>query len=229
MTREVRANLFFIVALVLLITPGFVFLMKKKLSDTSGHSNFMPEAAPYQIAYIQPLPVPPVPRKEPRAAREWIDALIKSHVPQSSDVFDYIRSSRTDTPPMVSDRFLTQLVAIDGTGSPHRVSIVRWDETDLPAQRPAVAVDFKTGSVAAAVEKLEPIDVPKDVRHALQDVGYVDPPQRVWWIEATFDPAALRQNTIEAVRLTTHASGSDVQEVIALHPAATRPFIEVLP
>jgi hypothetical protein len=46
MTREVRANVLFLIGLAVLMTPGFIILMNKKLSNNPGKSNAMPDPVP---------------------------------------------------------------------------------------------------------------------------------------------------------------------------------------
>lgn len=228
MTREVRINLIFIGALVLLLAPGFVFLMKKKLSDTSGRSNFMPEAAPYRIAYIQPLPAPPVPRKQPKLVRDWVTRLAVEHF--GEEVGESGRRPFA-TNPFVSDRFVTECVGTFPLDGRQRVVLLQWEDNVNLSTTPSTAVrvfdenDVGVDCQTAAVER---VDVPPDVRHALQDVGYVDPPVHVWWIAA--DKPASAGTAVQRIVLTTAGpDGVAVADSITLKVRPDRPVIEVTP
>ncbi|MBC7783096.1 MAG: hypothetical protein H7144_04585, partial [Burkholderiales bacterium] len=76
MTRELRANLIFVCILIVLVTPGFVILIKKRLASETG-PNDLPHPVPHAVAYIQPPPVPPgLARVEPALVRGWITRLL---------------------------------------------------------------------------------------------------------------------------------------------------------
>jgi hypothetical protein len=182
MTREVRANVLFLIGLAVLMTPGFIILMNKKLSNNPGKSNAMPDPVPYQIAYMQPLPAPPVPRREPPAVRRWVHDQIEKRLGNAS-AREFDRTSNSG--PIVSDHFITQFLGLSfhPTGKEATLTLLRWDvRTDIAAIVPTIEADFAVGSMKFSRPAVEAVEVPKDIRHALQDVGYVDPPQKVWWI-----------------------------------------------
>ncbi|MBC7782263.1 MAG: hypothetical protein H7144_00370, partial [Burkholderiales bacterium] len=91
----------------------------------------------------------------------------------------------------VGDRFRSQAVYLaDENADQRRAIVFIWDENVLP--RPdSPKLSLKTGDseISSAALECSIVDVPANVRRALQDVGYIDPPSRVLWVDARF-PAA---------------------------------------
>lgn len=170
MRKESRANVIFFLVLLVLIAPGFVILMRKKLSGPTDPAH-LPTMIPHQAAYIQPDPIPPrAPRVEPAAVRSWVTQQLHDRVdPNASVVRD-----QTGAGPLVGDKFVTQIV--------HRVGgqlvLLIWRAEIEP-----LSFETKVDGASLGVPSVEWVDVPKDVRHSLQKVGYTDPPERIAWVE----------------------------------------------
>lgn len=184
MRKEARLNLIFFGILLVLLAPGFLILMRKKLSGTD-EPNYLPDPIPHSTAYNQPLPVPPgLPRNEPPEATEWVNSLVREHVSPTA------RMLRTGTnQPVVSDAFRTQAIHVHHDGAAGRVVLLVWDER--PSLEPRVQVEVGAEPAGTSESKRTMIDVPKKVRHALQRVGYVDPPEKVWLVDLGFTASAM--------------------------------------
>lgn len=172
MRNESRANIIFFVVLLVLILPGFVILMRKKLSGPTDPVH-LPPLVPHQAAYIQPEPVPPrAPRIEPPVVRAWVERELHDRVDPNAT----LARDRTGAGAVVSDRFVTQLVH----ASDRQIVLLVWSADTDPR-----TVKISTDSIEESdVEVTRTfIDVPKDIRHALQDVGYTNPPERIEWVQ----------------------------------------------
>ncbi len=183
MTKEGRFNLIFFSVLLVLMLPGFLILMSRKLGGTSD-PNYMPNPLQHAAAYMQPPPIPPtVPRTEPQAVREWVTQLLHDRVDSQAAL-----ARTSDGGPAIGERFRSQVVYADHpTPKTYRVAVLIWSAQVLEGghDQPVVRVeglDLKN----AAAPTMEAIDVPKEIRRALQKIGYIDPPLRVAWIDTTF-------------------------------------------
>lgn len=172
MRKESRANIIFFLVLLVLILPGFVILMRKKLAGPTDPAH-LPTLIPHQAAYIQPEPVPPrAPRIEPPAVRAWVTRELHDRVDPNATV---ARDS-TGTGAVVSDRFATQLVH----ASDRQIVLLVWSADSDPL---TVTIGTSSGEESNLELTRTWIDVPKNIRHALQNVGYTDPPERIAWVQ----------------------------------------------
>ncbi len=182
MTREARANLIFGIILFVLMAPGFVLLMRKKLSGSS-EPNYMPQAPPHAAAYMQPPPVPPsVPRVEPAEVKQWLTNLLHDRVSPTASV----TRGRDGSGPAISDRFTTQLLLSESpAGQPLKLHLLFWD-TQFNPDGLTVSVSDEKQTLPLTVETpVTWVDVPKDIRRTLQHVGYIDPPTKIAWVTAS--------------------------------------------
>lgn len=178
MRRELKANLIFFGILIPLLVPGFIILMNKKLSGTT-EPNYMPEALPSSVAYMQPPPIPPgLPRLEPPKVRQWVNELMTTRVPATAG------SMRTqEGGPVMGDAARTQLL---WTG-PRGIALLVWDKRDLSEKTTTVNVIGESTMTSQSVG-LHRIEVPRiEVRRPLQSVGYVNPPFTVSFVMAYFN------------------------------------------
>lgn len=175
MRKEVKLNLLFFGLLIPLMAPGFVILIKKKLNDPTKPS-FGRESVPVSSAYNQPPPVNPrLPRVEPSEARQWVTQLVQDRLGTSTTL---VRISNGSAPPM-GDAFCTQLL----TTTPSLCLLLWTAREDVSASNPQVTLIAGDQRSTLAEVNAERVDVPKTVRHALQKVGYLDPPERVWLLK----------------------------------------------
>ena len=177
MTREVKANLIFLVALVVLVSPGFFILMKKRLNGPNKPI-FMADPVPTVAAYNQPPPVPPaLPRVEPATVRAWVTQILQNDAGPSA-----ILMRTSDDPaagPVMGSHYVTQGLSADQSNGALTVRLLAWDADSLSAPQVDIKGIAAEGSITAEILKVQSIDVPVDVRHHLQDVSFIDPPQTV--------------------------------------------------
>ncbi|MGC4032663.1 MAG: hypothetical protein QM754_13215 [Tepidisphaeraceae bacterium] len=218
MTRENRVNVIFLSVLALLMAPGFVILMSRKLSGGGGKSNARPDPVASAISYMQPLPAPPVPRAEPRRIRDWVAGMIHERLGQ--DARTVRQDASPDSLPVVSDRFVTQFAGFTKTaGGKTRLWLIVWEDApDLHANPPMI----EAGGFTATARPPEIVDMPIEMRHSLQDTGWVDPPPRIAWLNADLPAEAA---SADSIALTRHVAGRDVVERITL-PKTARPATE---
>lgn len=175
MQKESRANLIFFSILVILIAPGFVILMKKKLSGSSEPAH-LPPLVPHEAAYIQPEPIPPrAPRIEPPEVRAWVTKLLHDRI---NPTLSLVRDPNTDSP-IVGNRFTTQLVYVNQD----KLAFLIWS-THVTSVN--VSAD---GLNVLSTDPVAWIEVPTHIRHSLQKVGYINPPERIAWLEVKFSGA----------------------------------------
>ena len=173
MTRELRYNLIFFGSLIVLMSPGFVILMNKKLSGRS-EPNYMPNPLPSSIAYMQPPPFSPrMQRVEPTQAREWVTQLLKN---------SSILARTPEDRPVMNDTSQVQLLARTPTGG----TVLLWAPASLTQKPEVKIVDAPTSLTQSA----ELVDVPRPVRHAIQRAGYITPPFRLWLVAFEASPDA---------------------------------------
>ena len=174
MSRELRANLIFVCILLVLSAPGFYILMAKRIAHT-GPPVDLPDPVPHAVAYVQPDPVPPgLPRVEPPEARAWVEQLASEH-----GVVKIYRGA--DDEPMLSSDHRVQVVERRDAGAHTAIALIFWQEPSSAMQFVADARNSR-GQVKAQNVVARSIAVPTTVRHALQRVGYIDPPDHVAWV-----------------------------------------------
>ena len=216
MKKESKANLIFVSLLVCSMIPGIFMLVRKKLNGDMT-SAALPDPVPFAVAYNQPPPFPPsLPRREPPVVREWVARLTQEKV--GIDV-SLMRSATGG--PVVSDGYLTQSIAVDGGlptghGGSIKLWLLIWRESPAITASDPVLSPVSYPENAARVISLEQLPVPKDVRHALQGVGYIDPPQKIWLgcyeLQYSDVPGAGMLNQIKIA----HSSGQPRIEILNL-------------
>jgi hypothetical protein len=170
MSRERRYNFIFFGCLLVLMTPGFFILMHKKLTGRSD-PNYMPNALPSSIAYMQQPPFPPgMPVVEPSPVREWVTQLLQNKSP--------LARTPDDRPVMNNTRQIQLLSRTPVNDVTHNVLILLWAAADITQQPQVKMVDGSTSLLQSA----SLVDVPRPVRHALQRAGYINPPFQLWLI-----------------------------------------------
>lgn len=207
MTKEGRLNLIFFAVLLLLMLPGFLILMSRKLNGPAD-PNYMPNPLQHVAAYMQPPPIPPtVPRTEPQEVRDWVTQLLHDRIDPKATM-----ARSAEDGPAIGDQFRSQVVyAHRESRTSYRVAVLIWsrdvllDGPNAPRLKLDV-LDMQNQTTSSA----EAIDVPKAIRRALQKIGYIDPPLRVVWVDATFslsnsDPtphAVIVDATIDGKRMS---------------------------
>ncbi len=211
MSKELRANLIFLIILLVLIAPGFIILIRKKLAG-SDQPNYMPDPVPHAAAFNQPPPVPPkVDRVEPTIVRAWVS----NQVQERFDPKAALLRSADGTAPVMGDRYITQAAMISRSDAGNvRVALLVWDAAASVSKAPAkMSIVTPAGSMAADATDAFSVDVPKDVRHALQSVGFIDPPEKVLWVSGLFVTAPAGDVRSIALTLTGPESKSTTETI----------------
>ncbi|MGN6726715.1 MAG: hypothetical protein ACTHLZ_12400 [Tepidisphaeraceae bacterium] len=184
MTREIKANLIFLAALIVLVSPGFYILMKKRLNGPSKPI-FMADPVPVTAAYNQPPPVPPtLPRIEPKLAKSWIVETLQADAGASARL---MRTSDDEAAgPVMGDRFITQGIAQQTTPAGTTIRLLAWDARTQSVGDARVQGSLNGKPVDGGATEVRQLDVPVYVRHTLQDAGFIDPPTKVGWIICKF-------------------------------------------
>lgn len=208
MRKEVKLNLLFIGILIVLMAPGIVIVMRKKLSGSSKPS-YLPHDVPMSVAYNQPPPVPPrLPRVEPSEARQWVTQLLQERVGPNA----LLSRSEGGAAPVMGDAFVTQLLTVAPRESGWTVCVMLWTERqDVSERNPTLTLISSTGRPIVEHVSVERLDVPKLVRHSLQKVGYIRPPEKVWLLTGQAGPT----NATPA-SLTVRFAGQDAIENVPL-------------
>jgi hypothetical protein len=197
MKKETRNNLIFITILLALILPGAVILVKKKMQPGERPIG-APDPVRKTTGYMDPYPAETVPRLAPPLTLQWVAGLAVeppstppgSPAPDTGIAWQRLTRKTSATSPqpevgpadapaaqrageqLMSPNRLFQLVSFaPRTGT---LRLIVWD-ADTPADQLRVSLDGKPADLSAAWR----VDMPKPVRHDLQEAGYVLPPERV--------------------------------------------------
>ena len=201
MKFENKANLIFLVVLVLALIPGGYKLFVKKL-DPSQPAMYLPEPVARSIAYVAPLPAPPgsVARVVPPRTAAWVASLVRAN---SGAERVEMAGPASDPQPLVGDRWGFQVASVEpapgdgadvnGAGGV-RVGMVVWDKRAYAGvDWFTFTAEFPGGATATAKpDAVRAVVLPMPVRRELQEFGFIDPPEQVLWVPVTFrrPPAA---------------------------------------
>lgn len=180
MNRETRANLIFLVVLLVLMIPGMVIVIRKKLQP-GGRAMAMPDAIPHEAAYIDyVMQKPGIRRVTPPTTSAWVIQIAtrrwKGAAGEKLTEKQILRGQG-------SEKHGFEVVALThrgGSDEVDRAGVVAWDP-DLSIN-PMVA-KFSTNGRALKIMAFDQVGIPPEVRHELQAVGFVNPPRLVGWYE----------------------------------------------
>ncbi len=200
MDRETRYNLWFLIVIVIVLAPGAVLLVRKKL-DPAAKPMYLPDAMPRQAAYNDAMQTNPrLERAVPPLTGQWVAALAQQHWPRVKMVGPVQWHEG-----VISTRRYFEVVAsaVDAQGV-LRLGIVTWD-TAMTGQPSALR--FAVDGQAMKVSVFNTYALPKDVRKELQGFRFVNPPLKVGWLElsseSAWQPDATKSGsadvTVEAV------------------------------
>jgi hypothetical protein len=201
MRRESRLNLIVIGCVLLLVLPGAVILVKKK-SQPGERAIGSPDPVRTTTAWMDPYPEAAVTRLAPLRSLQWLSALAMEGTPGDSAerVIRKVPTPfvKTDAPSqtpgnvgeaifygqqpagsaaaqVISDHCWFQVISRGPNPAPW-LRLVVWDEDQKRGDAFTVDVDGKPERVLAVRQ----VPMPIEVRHDLQEAGYVLPPERVW-------------------------------------------------
>lgn len=216
MTRETKINVVFAVVLVALVAPGGVILFKKK-SQPGERAIGSPDPVRTTTAWIDPYPAENVQRLAPVLALQWVGALAvdgvkgdwervrhpgevavvggeapwvtPGHVGEAK-FYGQNPSGNASKQVMSAHRWF-QVVSKGADGDRKWWRLVVWN-SDTRGSRGQFTARIKNHSgqwTEAKVEAVHEVRMPIDVRHDLQEAGYVMPPEVVTVLEVLGDQA----------------------------------------
>ncbi len=175
-----KANLAFILFLVLLSAPG-VFMMVSKKLKSEGKPTF-PPGVRHQLAYMDPTAgeskahlrvVPPV-------TGDWVGSIAHNRRQFAPELA--LKVSGKEWKPIMGSNRSMQLLGFDQIEGRARAMVLIWDERALPISK-QYEFTFKTDSqtLVAELDGMVGDGLPLDVRDELQNYGYIRPPTRAIW------------------------------------------------
>ncbi|MCO6436294.1 MAG: hypothetical protein J5J06_04315 [Phycisphaerae bacterium] len=212
MTRETRYNLVFLVVICVLSAPGAIILFRKKM-DPNAPAMYLPKPVRQTMAAVDPRPAPDsVHRVLGPLQREWIAGL------DWSWAFPGSREEKPH-PTEVSQKRTFQLGFLDWSDHGLRVGLVGWaaaatDRSVLERLQFRIASPNRGDGADGRLTASQRIEVPVQVRHELQDNGYILPPADVRLLALEFDrnDSAPENDTTDLI-LTLRCSGcSPIEE-----------------
>ena len=190
MKFENKANLLFLLVIVLALAPGGYKLFMKKL-DPEASAMYLPEPVARSIAYVAPLPAPPgsVARVVPPRTGAWVASLVRSNT--DADRVE-MAGPEGDPQPLVGERWGFQVGSVVPAEGGVDVGMIVWDKRAYAgAEHYAFDADFGGGRVATTrPAAVRVVLLPQQVRRELQNFGFIDPPEQVVWAAVTFDRPA---------------------------------------
>ena len=187
MTRESRSNLIFLVVLLAASLPG-MFLLGRKALRGEGGLNASPPSRNVNTPYLHPVSVDAeTVRTVPPRTLLFVDEVSQGFVDRPAD--RPIGAGGRPLP-VVSDGRHFEVLFADG----ETIALLLWHHARGPAEVDEIAATV--GGTSAEVVRIEPVEVPEDVREELQGYGYPRPPTTASLVEIKL-PA-----TAEGRRLT---------------------------
>lgn len=182
MTRETRANLWFLVVFLIISLPGAVILFRKKL-DPSASRMDAPDAVLRQIPFMAPPPAPPGVRwMVPPRTRAWLETI--AHEKTGAAMVSSVGPG-PEWEPVISPDHVLQWVSVVPQKERTTVGLLIWDGSwPDEASRFDLRARINGEPKAATVEAIEAVPVPGEVRKELVGLGFTHPPVRVLWVRA---------------------------------------------
>lgn len=175
-TKETRANLWFLTIFLALTLPGGVILFKKKL-DPSSHLMYMPDSPRHRLPYNSPEEAGDLKRYVPEKTGEWVTELAGRHGYTSV-------LSRDRLPVMLGGR-RWQLIGTRAEEGGTRADLLLWG-----GEPPNLAVEWSVtegaGATPGRAEAAEPLVIPEAVRKELVKGGFPKPPKEASWVRVVF-------------------------------------------
>lgn len=232
MERESRRNLIFLVILLVLLAPGAVILFTKKLKTGEGILQ-KPESGLYQAAFVDPLPqASNIVRVAPKKTRLWTAEVTSDRKP--ADLFTIAQPDGSRIP-LVTENRSVQVAQVQVEGRRLKMVLLLWDPsiTNVTARNFQCVLTIKKYPKTFLQEKvisLEPVEVPLEIYHDLQDVGYVLPPRLIHRAVVQWDlpdsPGSTMPSTFPAASRPASPDETSPAETL---PAATLPAADAMP
>jgi hypothetical protein len=165
MTKEAKSNFIVLAVIVAIMLPGAVILFRKKLEPTARRM-YMPDPVISSTAWCDPIPPEGLKRIVPAKSAAWFAGEAR----RAYGVVEPAGWAGDRPDPVMSTGRWVQMISVEGD----LVRVAIWDERATGANLTAAGGE---------VVRSEAVPMPKDVRHDLQDVGFVLPPERVLFAE----------------------------------------------
>jgi hypothetical protein len=204
MTRETRYNLIFLAVILAILIPGGVKLFRKKL-DPNATMMYLPDPVAVESAYIDSdQSNPRTKRIVPPVTSGWISQFTEQQWPEGLPWSSVVRHRG-----IVSQKRTFEAAASSDADGKRHAGLVLWNDRAVEVLG---SVSATWGGKNAKVTPGAVVSVPKDVRHELQNLGYVRPPGSIAWIMVEA-PASNGTSDDDALTLSfTTADGKSKQD-----------------
>jgi hypothetical protein len=193
--RETRLNLIFLVVFLAISLPGAVILFIKKLDPAAPRMD-EPDAVLRQVPFMTPPPAPSGARwMVPTQTRAWLDTLTRQKTGKA------MASAVVGGPewePIISADHRMQVMSITPASNAAVAGLLLWNgatSTDISEYQLYAHLGLRVEK--GAVESVEPVPVPPDVRKELVSLGYTHPPTQVLWMRAHWPGGLANGQTMQ--------------------------------
>lgn len=168
MQKEAKWNAIFLTILIIILIPGAVILVRKKLDPNSRRMG-EPDPVRKTTAYIDPFDVPDTFRRlVPPKAEAWTASLLPAG---AATTLNYKGT------PVVSEARQFEVLTFTRNAKGVAFTALIWN---LPDGKPALEVKAKAAVGKDAIDPLElrheSVAIPKEVRDELRYAGFIKPP-----------------------------------------------------
>jgi len=182
MQKETKSNLIFLIILLIVMIPGGVILVRKKLDPTSSKMG-EPDPVRRSTAYVDPFEFPDDFRRlVPPGTEDWVATLVPTHLARPPAT-----APSDNGKPVVSEQRMFEVLSFTRNSTGIKASVLVWH---LPGNKPPTLVKAKAAAgkqVLDAMEvKIVPVEIPASVRKELRLSGYIRPPSQAAIVTAQF-------------------------------------------
>jgi hypothetical protein len=193
--RDTKLNLIFLTIFLAASLPGAVILFRKKMQPSS-RPIFMTDEVDRRVPYMAPPNTPPSYRRViPPLTERWLADLVHERTGLPGVVAS--TDARGNRQPILSEDDQVQLVANRLVDGKVIVDLVWWDPA-LAANtaRFAAHLNSPEGSTPAHVDRAEKIELPKEVKTELMNLGLLKTPPSIVWLEISAPQPASGSSSI---------------------------------
>jgi hypothetical protein len=216
---ETKANLIFIVALLVLTVPGVSILFMKKL-NSEGRS-MMPPPRREEAAYMDPTPGElSLRRYVPQMTASFVQGTTR-HNARSAGLLSIVDT--LPWKPVTSERRFLQLVAHDPSPTANRYCFILWIDRPVPIEsvHTWTATTSDGEKIVGDIEGLHTINLPPDLREELMEAGFIRPPTVIGWTQVKF-PATTKLQSLDYTFVNGRNGATDRFDLSAIN-STTKP------
>lgn len=212
MTKETRANLIFVAVLIVLLLPGAIILVNKKMQPGEKGLFYLPTGKPNVAAYNDPMEKPGEERQVPNEVINWLDQVTASDTGKQAKTFRGRISNKRRFELLCMNQASEQQA---GQALPFLIT-AHWQTQATPNLKVCkLVLERKVAdSSKPAAYPLQPIEtrtvaVPDHVLEALRDLHYVVPPRQIiivawdWPVDDSPDSPVFDRETWRSIQLQT--------------------------